>query len=160
MINKLIIEGRITRDIHVFSGGATTACGFSIANNQRAKDGEKTSFFQCVAFGKTAEMIVRNFQKGMGILIEGEIREDKYTNKDGETVRNTKIVIQNVHFTVNNNGRLPSEEMSDGERPKYDGERPRYDGERPKYQSKPAAHNTRQEETEFEEEYIDEDLPF
>ena len=100
-MNKVIMSGRLTKDPTVrYSTEGKGVASFSIATERRFKrDGEPTAdFFYCVCFGKTAELIEKYFTKGKQILICGEVRNEEYTNKDGQKVRTTKIYVEEINF--------------------------------------------------------------
>jgi single-strand DNA-binding protein len=100
-MNKVIESGRLCKDPDVrYSQGGMAVANFSIAVDRRFKrDGEPTAdFFNCVAFSKTAEFVEKYFSKGSGILIEGHLQNDEYTNKDGQKVTATKIYVDQVDF--------------------------------------------------------------
>ena len=89
-MNKIILMGRLTRDPEVRYGGAsnTAIAKFSIAVDRRFKrDGEPTAdFFNVTAFGKQGEFVEKYLHKGTKIVLDGEIRNDNYTNKEGQKV--------------------------------------------------------------------------
>ena len=102
-MNKVILMGRLTRDAEVrySQGDASTAVArFSLAVDRRFKrDGDQsTDFINCVAFGKTAEFFERFGRKGTKFVTEGRIQTGSYTNKDGQRVYTTDIVVENVEF--------------------------------------------------------------
>ena len=102
-MNLVILKGRITADPTIRTANSgTTIAGFSIAVDRRLKDkvtGErKTDFIRCTAFGKTAEMLQRFFFKGKEILVEGELQQNDYTDKDGHDVKTYQVIVNQVHF--------------------------------------------------------------
>jgi single-strand DNA-binding protein len=65
-----------------------------------ARTKEKTSYFiNCVAFGKTAEVISDNFHKGSAIAVSGYMQTGSYTNKEDVKVYTTDVVVQDFTFT-------------------------------------------------------------
>ena len=94
--------GRLTRDPEVRYGGAnnTAVARFSIAVDRRFKrDGEPDAdFFNCVSFGKQGEFVEKYLRKGTKIVLDGELRNNNYTNKDGQMVYAMDIVTNNVEF--------------------------------------------------------------
>lgn len=99
-MNKVILIGRLVRDTAMNTAGSTTVCKFSVAIDRAyKKDGEQSAdFISCVAFGKTAEFIGKNFSKGSKIVIEGEWRTGSYTNKDGNKVYTNDCLVNRVEF--------------------------------------------------------------
>ncbi len=95
-INRIIISGRIVRDPTKnevkTQNGVTTVLNFSIANQTfRSNEG---SFFDCVFWGKRAEFFSNKLLKGLPVLIEGELRQDRW--KDKNTSENRSRVVINV----------------------------------------------------------------
>lgn len=102
-MNKVIMMGRLTKDPEVrYAQGAngTTIAAFSIAVDRRFKrEGEpEADFFNCTAFGKTAEFAEKFLKKGTKVVLEGRLQNDSYTNKDGVKVTATKIMVDQVEF--------------------------------------------------------------
>ena len=108
-MNKVIIIGRFTRDPEIkYSTGenATATARFSLAVNRRFKNKEgnyDADFINCVAFGKTAEFIEKYFTKGMAIGITGRIQTGSYTNKEGQKVYTTDVVVEETEFVDSKN---------------------------------------------------------
>ena len=102
-MNKVILMGRLTRDPEVrYTQGdnASAVARFSLAVDRRfKKDGEQTAdFISCVAFGKTGEFIEKYGHKGTKFVVEGRIQTGSYTNKDGQKVYTTDVVVEQVEF--------------------------------------------------------------
>lgn len=107
MLNKVIIMGRITKELEVRQTPSGTAVlRFTVAvDRMPAKQGgeKQTDFINCVAFGHRAEFISRYFGKGRLILIEGNIKTGSYEDKNGRTVYTTDIWVDSVSFTGEKN---------------------------------------------------------
>lgn len=103
-MNKVILMGRLTRDAEIrYSQGdnARAIARFSLAVDRRfQRQGEEaqTDFINCVAFGKTAEFLERFGHKGTKFVLEGRIQTGSYTNKDGQKVYTTDVVVENIEF--------------------------------------------------------------
>ena len=103
-MNKVILMGRLTRDAEVrYSQGdnSLAIARFSLAVDRRyKKDSEEQTadFISCVAFGKTAEFFERFGKKGTKFVIEGRIQTGSYTNKDGQKVYTTDVVVESAEF--------------------------------------------------------------
>nr|DAF63121.1 MAG TPA: Single strand binding protein [Siphoviridae sp. ct7yc1] len=78
---------------------------FTLAVDRRFKqEGQPTAdFIRCIAFGKTAEFFERFGRKGTKFLIEGRIQTGSYTNKDGQKVYTTDVVVENTEFGESKN---------------------------------------------------------
>lgn len=102
-MNKAIMMGRLTRDPEIrYSQGqnATAIASFSIAVDRRIKrDGEPDAdFFNCTAFGKQAEFVEKYLKKGVKVVISGRVQNDNYTNKEGQKVYSTRIMVDEIEF--------------------------------------------------------------
>ena len=123
-MNKVVLVGRLTRDPEVrYSQGdnATAVARYTLAVNRRFhKDGEQSAdFINCVSFGKTAEFAEKYFRKGMQVAISGRIQTGSYTNKDGNKVYTTDVVVEEQEFAESkaasqNNGSGSTPVSSDG----------------------------------------------
>ncbi len=79
--NRLILGGRLTRDPDLkYTQSGKAVCNFAVAVNG-FKEGDVT-FIDCTAWEKTAETINKHLTKGDPILVEGEIKIDKWEGKD------------------------------------------------------------------------------
>ena len=102
-MNKVILMGRLTRDPDVrYSSGenALAIARYTLAVDRRFKrDGEATAdFISCVAFGRPAEFAEKYFRQGIRITISGRIQTGSYTNRDGQKVYTTEVVIEEQEF--------------------------------------------------------------
>lgn len=108
-MNKCTLVGRLTKDpeIRYSQGENTTATArFSVAVNRRFKNAEgnyDADFINCVAFGKTAEFLEKYFKKGMAIGLTGHIQTGSYTNKDGQKVYTTDVIVEETEFVESKN---------------------------------------------------------
>lgn len=101
-MNKVIFMGRLTADaVTRRSQAGDPIVNFRLAVNRiYRKEGEpEADFFNCVAFGKTAERLERlNILKGTKLLIEGRIGINEYTDSEGITRRNPEVVVNYFEF--------------------------------------------------------------
>ncbi len=98
-MNQAIICGRLVRDPEIrYTNGAEAkaVAKYTIAVD-RMKDKE-ADFISCVAFGKSAEFAEKYFRKGQRVLISGRIQTSSYTNKDGQKVYTTDVLIATQEF--------------------------------------------------------------
>lgn len=100
MINTVTMVGRLTKDpeIQKIVSTGTTIGRFSIANNQYFRGEEKTSFFDCVTFNKTAENVYSHVHKGDLVGVVGRIQTSQYTAKDGTKRVSTDILVNDIQF--------------------------------------------------------------
>ena len=131
-MNKVILMGRLTRDPEVrYSQGesSTAVARFTLAVDRRfKKDGDQQTadFISCVAFSRTGEFIEKYAHQGTKLVVEGRIQTGSYTNKEGQRVYTTDVVIENAEFAeskaaaANNEGSYqtarpePSSAVGDG----------------------------------------------
>ena len=102
-MNKVILMGRLTRDPEVrytHGGNSTAVAQYTLAVDRRFKrDGEASAdFINCVAFGKAAEFAEKYFRQGNRIVVSGRIQTGSYTNKDGNKVFTTNVLIEEQEF--------------------------------------------------------------
>lgn len=105
-MNKVILCGRLTKDpIISYSSGERQMCiaRYTLAVDRRGRrsgDGQENNsdFIQCVAFDKAAEFAEKYLKQGTKMLVTGRIQTGRYTNKDGQTVYTTDVVIEDQEF--------------------------------------------------------------
>ena len=102
-MNKVILMGRLTRDPEVrYSAGenALAIARYTLAVDRRfRRDGEATAdFISCVVFGRGAEFAEKYFHQGIRIVVSGRIQTGSYTNKDGQRVYTTDVVVEEQEF--------------------------------------------------------------
>lgn len=102
-MNKVILMGRLTRDPEVrYSGGdnSTAVARYTLAVDRRfKKDGEQSAdFISCVCFGKAGEFAEKYLRQGTKITIAGRIQTGSYTNRDGQKVYTTDVIVEEHEF--------------------------------------------------------------
>lgn len=104
-MNKSILMGRLTRDPEVRyaqNDDQMAIARYTLAVDRRtsrnAEDAQTADFINCVAFGRSAEFAEKYFRKGTKIVVEGHIQTGSFTNKDGQRVYTTDVVIDNQEF--------------------------------------------------------------
>ena len=102
-MNKVILMGRLTRDPEVrYSQGeqATAVARYTIAVDRRFKrEGDQTAdFINCVAFGRQAEFAEKYLHKGTKIALTGRIQTGSYTNREGNRVYTTDVIVEDQEF--------------------------------------------------------------
>ena len=97
-MNKVVLVGRLTRDpeLRFAPGTGTATCRFTVAVN-RFKKGE-ADFINCVSFGRTAEFAEKYFRQGLKIAVTGRIQTGSYTNREGQKVYTTEVVVEDQEF--------------------------------------------------------------
>lgn len=109
-MNKAVLMGRLTKnpEIRYSQGESSTAFAkFTLAVDRRfRKEGsneQNADFISCVAFGKTAEFMEKHTHQGTKLVVEGRIQTGSYTNKDGNKVYTTDVVVENIEFAESKN---------------------------------------------------------
>lgn len=103
-MNKVILMGRLTRDPEVrYSQGenSTAVARYTLAVDRRFKrngDDQTADFIGCVAFGRSAEFAEKYFRQGLKVVVTGRIQTGSYTNRDGQKVYTTDIVVEDQEF--------------------------------------------------------------
>lgn len=97
-MNIAILMGRLTKDPDIStSQNGTQIARYTIAIDRIGKD-QGADFISCVAFNKSAEFAEKYLKKGTKIAIEGMIRTGSYTNKDGQKVYTTDVIVNRQEF--------------------------------------------------------------
>ena len=99
-INSVVLCGRVTRDAEVkYTSGGMAVSEISVAVNRYAgKDkGEEVSLFEVNLWGKTAEALVQYLTKGRQIVVQGELRQERW-EKDGQKQSKVRINATNIQL--------------------------------------------------------------
>ena len=105
-MNKVELCGRLTKDVDVRGEGSSMVARYTLAIDRRFKDSEgntQTDFINVVAFGKSAEFAEKYLKKGMKMIVCGRIQTGSYTNKDGQKVYTTDVVVEEQEFCESKN---------------------------------------------------------
>lgn len=111
-MNKVTLIGRLTRDpdVRYSQNGDSQLCiaRYTLAVDRRFKragsDNEQTAdFISCVAFGRTGEFAERYLHQGTKIAVNGRIQTGSYTNKEGQKIYTTEVVIEDHEFVESKN---------------------------------------------------------
>ena len=121
-MNKVILMGRLTRDpeVRVTAGEKPmTYARYTLAvdRRNRGENGEQTAdFISCVAFNRTAEFAEKHLHQGIKIVVSGRIQTGSYTNKDGQKVYTTDVVVEEQEFAESKNAGANNGSLSSGDR--------------------------------------------
>lgn len=108
-MNRVILMGRLTRDPEVrYSQGerSMAVVKYTLAVDRRGKrqEGQPTAdFINIVAFDKAGEFAEKYFRQGMRVLVSGKIQTGSYTNKDGQKVYTTEVIVDDQEFADSKN---------------------------------------------------------
>ncbi len=103
-MNKVILMGRLTRDPEIrYANNENNTCiaNYTLAVDRRFKrqgDEQTADFIRCVAMGKNGEFAEKYLHQGIKIVVEGRIQTGSYTNKDGNKVYTTDVVVESHEF--------------------------------------------------------------
>ncbi len=102
-MNKVIIMGRLTKDPDVRPATDENSKAFvkyTLAVDRRIKkDGDHAAdFINCTVFGKGAEFAEKYLTKGIKIIATGRIQTGSYTNKEGQKVYTTDVIVEDQEF--------------------------------------------------------------
>ena len=105
-MNKVILMGRLTRDAEIrYSQGESSMAiaRFTLAVDRRRRSSDNNAeqtadFITCVAFDKQAEFAEKYLHQGTKMLVTGRIQTGSYTNKDGQKVYTTEVMVDEMEF--------------------------------------------------------------
>ena len=101
MLNKINLQGRLTRDVEVRNTPNQTAVSqFTLAVDRNIKNKEgkyESDFINCLAWDKQATFIAQHFHKGDQMIVSGRLQTRSY-EKDGSKVYVTEVVTEDVYF--------------------------------------------------------------
>ncbi len=103
-MNKVILMGRLTRDPEIrYANNENNTCiaNYTLAVDRRFKrqgDEQTADFIRCVAMGKGGEFAEKYLHQGIKIVVEGRIQTGSYTNRDGQKVYTTDVIVESQEF--------------------------------------------------------------
>ena len=103
-MNKVILMGRLTRDPEIrYANNENNTCiaNYTLAVDRRFKrqgDEQTADFINCVVFGRGAEFAENYLHQGTKIIAEGRIQTGSYTNKDGQKIFTTDVLVESQEF--------------------------------------------------------------
>ena len=99
-MNIVSMSGRLTRDPELKNTeGGNTVVNFSIAVS-RGTSKDESDFFDCVAWDKTADHINKFYVKGKPIEVQGELRQERWVNGEGNNSSKVTIVVRRCSFVL------------------------------------------------------------
>ena len=128
--NKVFLMGNLTRDVELkYTPNNQPVAAFGIAMNRRyrtreGEDREDTTFVDCEAWGRTAEVMNQYLAKGRPVFVEGRLKLDQWQDKDGNNRSKLRVVVENFQF-------IDSRSSGGGQAPaKGDAKQPAYAGDK------------------------------
>lgn len=93
MLNKIMVIGRLGADPEArATQSGLTVSNFSVATTYKSKQGEETEWFKVTFFDRLAEVCNQYLAKGSLVYVEGRIKTEKYTDRDGIERYLTKVI--------------------------------------------------------------------
>ena len=109
-MNRVILMGRLTRDPNVsYAQKDNSAIArFTLAVDRRVSRNNDSNqptadFISCVTFGKQAEFAEKYLRQGTKVALEGRLQTGSYTNKEGQKVYTTDVMVDNIEFAESKN---------------------------------------------------------
>lgn len=108
--NKVLLMGNLTRDIELrYTPNNTAVANIGIAvnrkwRNQQGELQEETSFVDCEAWGRTAEVMNQYLAKGRPVFVEGRLKLDQWQDQQGQNRSKLKVVIEAFEFIDSRGG--------------------------------------------------------
>ena len=101
MINRVVLVGRLTKSPELRkTQTGTSVCKFTLAVNRRVtgQGQPDADFISCVAWNKTADLMLQYLSKGSLIGIEGRLQTGRFTNNNGETIYTCDVMVDSLQF--------------------------------------------------------------
>lgn len=99
MINKMILQGRLTADPEIKQTQSGVSCAsFTVAWSEKYKEIETKCFQRCKAWRGTADFLGKYFAKGQEIIVCGKMVTEEW-EKDGQKRSQQVLVVDEVHFS-------------------------------------------------------------
>jgi single-strand DNA-binding protein len=122
-MNKVFLMGRLGGDpVQKDTKTGKKVVTFSLATSRKSKDrGEVTQWHHVVTWGVQAEHCMAYLKKGQSVLVEGTIRTNRYTGKDGVERQAVDVYADDISFlsfgkrTLEETMTAEAEQASDGE---------------------------------------------
>jgi single-strand DNA-binding protein len=109
-LNKVMLMGNLTRDPelrYLPSNMAVVGLGLAVNRrwrNQQGEQQEETTFVDCEAFGKTAELLNQYLKKGRPVYLEGRLKLDQWQDREGGNRSKLKVIVENFQFIDSREG--------------------------------------------------------
>lgn len=99
MINRMVLQGRMVRDPELRrTGSGKAVTTLTVAWSEKIGESERKLFLDCVAWNRTAENAARYLSKGQELLVEGQLTQREYQDKDGKARKTLELQVDRLHF--------------------------------------------------------------
>lgn len=108
--NQVILLGNLTRDVELRqtpSNQPVANIGLAMNRQYQTREGERreeTTFVDCEAWGRQAEVMAQYLSKGRPVFIQGRLKLDTWQDKDGGNRSKLKVVVENFQFVGGRDG--------------------------------------------------------
>lgn len=108
--NKVLLMGNLTRDPELrYTANNQAVCNLGLAVNRRyttsgGEQREETTFVDCEAWGRTAEILNQYLSKGRPVFIEGRLKLDQWQDQQGQNRSKMRVVIESFQFIDSRGG--------------------------------------------------------
>ncbi|MCW7493087.1 single-stranded DNA-binding protein [Leptospira sp. 2 VSF19] len=101
-LNKVLLIGRMTRDPEFKSVNGSSVVNFSIANNRvyvtNGEKKEETHYFDCVAWGRLADILKQYAGKGKQVAIEGRLQQQSWETPEGKKASKIRVYVETAQL--------------------------------------------------------------
>lgn len=101
-LNNVVLIGRLTRDPEFKMVGQSSLVNISLANNrtyvQNNEKKEEVNYFDCVIWGKLAEVMRDYGKKGTQVMVQGRLEQDTWDGQDGKKMSKVKVRVDNFQL--------------------------------------------------------------
>lgn len=114
--NKIVLVGNLGRDPELKQTPQGTAvCKFSVATSERRKSAsgepeETTTWFRVTVWGRQAELANEYLSKGRQVYVEGRLRIEEYTDREGHTRFSAEVNATDLQFIGSRNDAEPQQD--------------------------------------------------
>ena len=128
--NKIVIVGYLGRDPEIrYTPQGTAVCHFSVATTEKKKDraGEAqdvTTWFRVSAWGRQAEVANQYLSKGRQVYVEGRLRLEEFTDREGNRRQSLEVSATDLHFLGSRGDTVAASQGAGSSYPAGDGEPP------------------------------------
>ena len=98
--NKITIVGYLGRDPEIrYTPAGDAVCSFSVATTEKKKEGgDETTWFRITTWRRQAEVANQYLSKGKQVYIEGRLRTNEYTDRDGNKRTSLEVTATDMQF--------------------------------------------------------------
>lgn len=100
-MNHITVHGNVSQEPEMrYAQSGTAVLSFNVADSYGKDDKKKTTYHSVTVFGQLAENVASSIKKGDSVIVSGRLETDEYTKKDGSQGKFTKIIADEVGFSM------------------------------------------------------------